>query len=49
MDADDENDRSRKISSSREGAVSVDRCAEDWVVPLPWGNPIWQSYKEGAR
>ena len=25
---------SRKIAGSTEGAVSVDRCGEDWVVPL---------------
>ena len=32
----------RKIASSGEGAVLVDRCGDDWVVPLSWGNQIWQ-------
>ena len=38
----------RKMASSKEGAVSVDKCTEDWVVPLSWGNQIYQSQKEGA-
>ena len=38
----DQKDGSRKIASSREGAVSVDRRAEDWVVPLPLCNQIFQ-------
>ena len=32
-----------KISSSKEGADSVDRCVEDWVVHLSWSNQIRQS------
>lgn len=31
-----EKDRFRKIPSSREGTVLVDRCTEDWMVPLLW-------------
>ena len=38
----------RKIASSREGAVSVDRCAEDGLVPLSCRNQTWQSLKEEA-
>ena len=44
-----EKDRLRKITGSGEGTVSVDRCTEDWVVPLSWCNQIWQSQREGAR
>ena len=29
-----EKDESRKTARSRKGALSVDRCAEDWVVPF---------------
>ena len=36
------------ITSMREGADSVDICAEDWVVPLSRRNQIWLSWKEGA-
>ena len=32
----DDEDGLRTIVSSLEGAVSVDRCAEEWVVPLSW-------------
>ena len=39
----DEKDGSSKIASSREGAVSVDRCAEEWVVPLSRRNQSWPS------
>ena len=28
--------------------ASVDRCAEIELVPLQWGNQIWQSVEEGA-
>ena len=38
-----EDERSRKITSSREGTVLVDRCTEDWLVPLLWHYQIWQS------
>ena len=38
----------RSQASSAEGAVSVDRCAEDCVVPLSWCNQIWQSQKDGT-
>ena len=34
----DRKDVSRKIASSREGVVSVDRCTGDWVVPLSQRN-----------
>ena len=40
-------DGSRKIVSSKEGAVSVDRCAEVRVVSSWWCNPIWQSEGSG--
>ena len=39
----DEKDGSKKIASSRDDAVSVKRCAEDWVVPLLWRNQSWRS------
>ena len=39
----DDKDGWRKIASNREGAVLVDRCAEDWVVPPLLLNQIWQS------
>ena len=32
----DEKDRSKMIASSTEGTASVNRCVEDWVVPLSW-------------
>ena len=32
-----------KISSSKEGADSVDRCVEDWAVSLWRRKQIWQS------
>ena len=44
----DEKDGLGKSASTREGAVSAERCVEDWVVPLSWHNQIWQSEKEGA-
>ena len=39
----DEKDVSRRIACSRESAVSVERYAKDWVVPLSWSYQIWQS------
>ena len=39
----DDKDESRNIASSREGVVSVDRCTEDWLVPLSCRNQIRQS------
>ena len=44
----DEKGGLRKITSSREGAISIDRCAAAWVVPFPRCNQIWQSEKERA-
>ena len=39
----DEKDKLRKTASSREDAVSVDACVENWVAPLSGHNRIWQS------
>ena len=30
----------KKIAGNRQDAVSVDRCTENWVVPLSWLNQI---------
>ena len=30
----DDKDRARKVASSRQGAVLVDKCADDWPVPF---------------
>ena len=32
----DEKNGSRKIASTRQGAVSVLRCIDNWVIPLSW-------------
>lgn len=37
----DEKDESKKIESSGEGTVFMDRCVEDWVALFTWYNQIW--------
>ena len=39
----DERDWSRKIASNRERTILVDRCMEEWVVPLSWRHQMLQS------
>ena len=38
-----EKDGPKKIASSGEGAVSMDRSTVEWLVPLLWRNQVRQS------